>query len=168
MPALAPGQIWQGPPIDRIGRVWSDDPEIARLVGRVTARRMPVDDAVAEIEAFAAALDHDRGPRLTLLFAGIFQRIDDQRGDAIAAIKRYTRAQRGMVDALSAEVAELERLNQDPGGNATRIADLSAAIEIERRIFADRRRALRPLCEQPVLLEERLGALARAIMAHLG
>ena len=72
-----------------------------------------------------------------------------------------------MVDALSAEVAELEALQLDPVANADRIQDLAGSIEINRRIFADRRRALRPLCEQPVLLEERLGALARTIMAHL-
>lgn len=107
-------------------------------------------------------------PRLTVLFAGIFQRIDETRSGTIAAIKRYTRAQRSMVDAMSAEVAELENLRQDPEKNAERIQDLAGSIEINRRIFADRRQALRPLCEQPVLLEERLGALARAIMAHLG
>ena len=78
------------------------------------------------------------------------------------------RAQRTVVDALSDQVAALEALQRDPAANADEIADLTAGVEISRRIFADRRRALRPLCEQPVVLEERLGALARVIMASLG
>ena len=57
-----------------------------------------------------------------------------------------------MVDDMSAEVAELETLQQAPDQNAERIAELTESIAINRRIFADRRRALRPLCEQPRML----------------
>jgi len=168
VPSLSAGQIWRGPPIEDIGAQWHDDPEIASLVGTVTSRRVPIEDAVARTEAFAGGLEADGGERLTVLFAGIFQRIDETRSDAITAIKRYTRAQRSMVDAMSAEVAELQNLRQEPEKNAERIQDLTESVDINRRIFADRRQALRPLCEQPVLLEERLGALARTIMAELG
>lgn len=167
VPTLSAGQVWQGPPIDEIGTQWSDDPEIVSLVNTVTSRRIPIDEAVDRTEAFAGGLDAGGHRRLTILFAGIFHRIDESRADVITAIKRYTRAQRTMVDAISAEVAELEELRQEPVKNAERIQDLAGSIEINRRIFADRRRALRPLCEQPVLMEERLGALARTIMAHL-
>ncbi len=167
VPTLAAGQIWSGPPIDAIGDQWSADGDVAGIVNAVTSRRVPIEEAVDQAKAFAEGLDPGDQDRLVLLFAGIFQRIDEARSDAITAIKRYMRAQRGMVDALSAEVAELEALQLDPAANADRIQDLTGSIEINRRIFADRRRALRPLCEQPVLLEERLGALARTIMAHL-
>ena len=113
-------------------------------------------------ESWTAKIDFfDYGP-------GIFQRIDDSRANAITAIKRYARGQRSMVDTMSADLAELDELRQEPAKNAERIEDLTGKIEINRQIFADRHRALRPLCEQPVLMEERLGALARAIMAHLG
>ncbi len=168
VPTLAAGQIWAGPPIDDIGGQWADDRDVAGLVNAVTSRRTPIEDAVDQAKAFAQGVEPGQEHRLTLLFAGIFQRINESRTDAITAIKRYMRSQRGMVDSLSAEVAELEVLQQDPAANAERIEDLTGSIEINRRIFADRRRALRPLCEQPVLLEERLGALSRAIMAHLG
>ena len=168
VPTLAAGQIWSGPPIDGIGGQWSGDSDVAGIVNQVTSRRVSIEEAVDQAKAFAEGLEPGEQDRLTLLFAGIFQRINESRTSAITAIKRYMRAQRGMVDALSAEVAELEALQQDPTANAERIEDLTGSIEINRRIFADRRRALRPLCEQPVLLEERLGALARTIMAHLG
>lgn len=141
---------------------------MAGVVTTVTSRQVPIEEAVDRAKAFSAGLEPGEDERLTLLFAGIFQRISESRTDAITAIKRYMRSQRGMVDALSAEVAQLEELQQDPAANADRIADLTRSIEINRRIFADRRRALRPLCEQPVLLEERLGALARTIAAHFG
>lgn len=168
VPSLSAGQIWRGPPIDDIGRQWSDDSEIVSLVSAVTSRRLPIDEAGDRTQAFANGLDSGQTERLTVLFAGIFQRIDESRTSSIAAIKRYARAQRGMLDGMSAELAELDALRQEPTKNAGRIQDLTGNIEINRRIFADRQRALRPLCEQPVLMEERLGALARAIMAHLG
>ena len=168
VPTLAAGQIWAGPPIDDIGNRWSDDRDVAGVVSSVTSRRVSIEDAVDDAKAFAEGLEPGEQERLTLLFAGIFQRINESRTNAITSIKRYMRSQRGMVDALSAEVSELEQLQQDPAADAERIAELTGSIEINQRIFADRRRALRPLCEQPVLLEERLGALARAIMAHLG
>ena len=168
VPTLAAGQIWNGPSIEEVGDRWADDRDVVGVVNSVTSRRVSIEEAVDSAKAFADGLEPGEQDRLTLLFAGIFQRINESRTDAITAIKRYMRAQRGMVDALSAEVSELEQMQQDPAANAARIEDLTASIEISRRIFADRRRALRPLCEQPVLLEERLGALARTIMAHLG
>lgn len=168
VPSLAAGQIWSGPPIDEIGSAWADDSDIAGIVNTVTSRRTPIEEAVDRAKAFAEGLDPAEQHRLTLLFAGIFQRINESRTDAITAIKRYMRAQRTVVDALSDQVAALEALQRDPAANADEIADLTAGVEISRRIFADRRRALRPLCEQPVVLEERLGALARVIMASLG
>lgn len=168
VPTLSAGQVWRGPSIDEIGASWSDDPDIAGIVNTVTSRRVSIEEAVDRTKAFTEGLEASEQDRLTLLFAGIFQRINESRTDAITAIKRYMRAQRGMVDALSDQVTALEALQQDPETSADRIADFAAGIEISRRIFADRRRALRPLCEQPVLLEERLGALARTIMAQLG
>ena len=168
VPSLSAGQIWRGPPIDEFGGQWPGDPEIVSLVDAVTSRRVPIDEAVDRTDAFASGLDAAQTERLTVLFAGIFQRIDESRTSSITAIKRYSRAQRTKVDAISAELAELEELRKEPAKNAERIQDLAGSIEINRRIFADRHQALRPLCEQPVLMEERLGALARAIMAHLG
>ncbi|NNG05905.1 MAG: hypothetical protein HKM95_17635 [Inquilinus sp.] len=167
VPTLSPGQIWQGPPIDDLGAAWRDDPEVAALVERVTSRRMSLEDATAATDRFAGELRHDRTRRLTLFFAGTFEQINESRMQAIAAIRRYARTQVVLIDRLSAQVREIENLEADLAADAERIRDLGESIEMDRRIFADRRRALRPLCEQPVLLEERLGVLARAAMVHL-
>ena len=167
VPSLSPGQIWQGPPIDDVGTAWRDDSEVAELVERVTSRRMSLPDAAAATTRFAEQLTIDRTRRMTLFFAGAFEDINESRSQAIAAIRRYARSQIALVDRMSAQVREVESLEADPSGDAERIADLKEGIEMDRRVFADRRRALRPLCEQPVLLEQRLGVLARAAMAQL-
>ena len=45
---------------------------------------------------------------------------------------------------------------------------LSGRVQWDTRVFEDRRRALTYVCEAPVLIEQRLGALARTIAAAMG
>jgi hypothetical protein len=48
------------------------------------------------------------------------------------------------------------------------VADLSNRVQWDTRVFEDRRRALAYVCETPVLIEQRLGALARTVAAAMG
>ena len=49
----------------------------------------------------------------------------------------------------------------------TRRAELEEQILWDSRIYDERERSLTYICEQPVLLEQRIFALAREIMNHL-
>lgn len=55
---------------------------------------MPVEEAYAEIDGFAATLDGDRNGPLTLLFTGLLQTINAARSEIIAGIERYAPANR--------------------------------------------------------------------------
>lgn len=157
VPSLTPAAVWTGPAIDGADD-WRQDDEVADLVVRLSQRRVPLEEAEAEIAEFAEALpENERDARLTALFAGLFQTMNAERGEIIEGIERFARRQK--------ELAEEIRRMSGEGGDTTR----SVATEAERelywahRIFEERRRSLPYICEVPRLVERRLFALGRTI-----
>ncbi|HEY0835489.1 MAG TPA: hypothetical protein VGE72_16420 [Azospirillum sp.] len=163
VPTLAPGQIWSGAPIEGKEGAWRDIPGSAPVVALALNRSADVEQAEAAVERFSETLGPDRNAALTALFAGIFDGINRERGEAIAAILRYARQQRTLLDRVAEDLARLETLPQQ----SPEASEVRERIAWNRRILDDRRRYQTAVCEQPVQLEQRLGRLARAIAAHL-
>jgi hypothetical protein len=138
------------------------------VVATVSARRTPIDGAKRAIEDFAGGLGADRNALLTALFAGIFDTINADRETMIHGIERYALRQRALGQKIAEASVRLEDMRRnsisetDPG-----FQELSAQLSWDIRIFEDRERSLSAICEQPVVLEQRLFALAREIVAHL-
>ncbi len=170
MPEISAGMVWAGPAVLEGDRRWRESPEIADLVGRIWKRRMPVEEAYAEIDRFAATLGADRNEALTLLFTGLLQTINALRSEIMAGIERYTRRQIALADRIRMMSAQLNALRAKDGPNE---AERAEARELEQkffwdtRIFDEREQSLSYVCESPVLREQRLFALARRIMSHL-
>lgn len=166
VPELSAAAVWAGPPIEQAAGRWRDDPQVVALVEKIAARRTPLEEAEAGIEAFAAGLpEAEREDRLTLVFAGLFQTFDRERSDVIAGIERYGRKQKAMADRIRAEQAELSELRRAAAeaGDAARAEQLNNQVLWETRIFNERRNSLTFVCEVPTLIEQRLYLLARAI-----
>lgn len=164
VPKLSPGQIWAGPPVDEVpAGAWNQDPEVAALVAQAADRRVPTDKLVAAMDAFAGPLGPDRDKRLTLLFAGVFDTMQGERDKALEAIRRYSRLQRELLDRIAGNVGKLSSLREDDPARA----EVQESLTWDRRVLDDRRRMLATLCERPGLIERRLGAVSRAIAAHL-
>ncbi len=163
VPVLTPAAVWTGPAIDDTSGDWRADGEVADLVARLSQRRMPMEEAEAEIEAFADALDEASADRLTLLFAGLFQTMNRERGDIIEGIERYARRQRQVADTVRTMAAEFGALQRDPGADPASIAEARTQLEWQTRIFNERRASLPYVCEVPRFVEQRLFALGRAI-----
>lgn len=169
-PRLSAGAMWAGPPVDQIGRGWVEDAEVAELVPDLAARRTPVEEAEARIADFAAGLGPDRNRSLALLFAGTFQRIDRERQEIISGIARYAEKQRALsesLDALRAEIAELAAIEDPSFDQQDRLEALEDELAWKTRIHREREQSLVYVCESPVLLEQRIFTIARAIMEHL-
>ena len=94
VPALTPAAVWTGPSLDAVGADWRDDAEVADMVRRLSQRRSALEEAEAEIDTFAAGLEPDESRRLILLFAGLFETMNAERGEIIEGIERYARRQR--------------------------------------------------------------------------
>jgi hypothetical protein len=170
VPVISAATVWTGPEVADDDRRWQDQADIAGLVQRTASRRMPLEDAYAAIDAFAARLGADRREKLTFLFAGLLQTINLERAQIMQGIERYTRRQKELANKIKAERAELDLLRAQPALNeeqAARRKDLEQAFQWDARVFDERRESLSYVCEAPVLLEQRIFALARHVMSLL-
>lgn len=166
---ISPAQVWSGPPLDAVDEAWRDDSALADLAGIIASRRTEIADAKAKIADFAAAAGADSNQRLTLLFAGVLATINAERSSIMAGIGRYARRQHQLADKIASEAAELDQLPAE-GGTADEVArreDLSDVQTWDTRIFRERERSLRYVCELPTLLEQRAFTLGREIAAAL-
>jgi uncharacterized protein YhaN len=164
VPEIAPAVIWPGPPIDSVDGA-ATNPLIDELATELAARRVPIEEATAQVEQFAQTLaDEQKNEQLTGLFARTLEVINNDRSSIIQGIKKYARGQR----ALAATITEKnERLSELPTDQVLERDALIAERDWDIRIYDDRERSLTYLCEQPVLLEQRAFALARAIASNL-
>ncbi|MDJ0931730.1 hypothetical protein [Breoghania sp.] len=143
--------------------MWANDGEVARLGTQIAARRIPLATAGKRVNAFARGLDTKHDERLTALFGRTLQIINADRASLIAGIKHFARKQA----ALTARVRESRvALKSDTLSDEKR-AGLEQILAWDLRIYEDREKLQKYLCEQPVLLEQRAFALGRIIGAHL-
>jgi hypothetical protein len=163
VPQIAPAAIWPGPPIQQVNG--PANPRIDELAGELSARRVPMEEATAQVEAFAASLDDaQKNEQLIRLFLRTLEIINRDRSSIIEGIKEYARGQRALAQSIN---EKNERLIDLPKDQVLERDALVAERDWDVRIYDDRARSLTYLCEQPVLLDQRAFALARAIAEHL-
>lgn len=168
VPEIAAGQVWNGPPVEEIGESWREDTAISSLAQKLSQRRTSLEEAKTLIGNFAGGLQGDKSRPLTALFAGTLSLINSERTAIIAGIGRYTKRQRALSKRIEDEMAELSRLPQDDSEDSiSQRQDLLDVQAWDVRIFQEREKSLRYVCEQPVLLEQRAFAIGRDILAHL-
>lgn len=159
--------VWTGPPIDTAAQTWRNDQAIVDLVAKISARRTSIEEAEKLIADFASTAKEKRAERLTTLFAGVYERLQSERQDVLAGLERYGRKQKDLAEKLRAETQGLREEQDKKPSDPQKVKELSDALQWDLRIFDDRRQALGYVCETPALIEQRLGALARAILAAM-
>jgi hypothetical protein len=167
VPTLSAASIWAGPPIDDYLKTWTDNRDVASLATRAISRSVPEEEATQAIDSFAESIKDDRERTLTMLFAGIFEEANRTRSKAIDGIRRFSRAQQEQLRNMNATVAELDRTRAAQPQDAAKVKELTEQLSWQRRIIEERHRSLGALCEQPVIVERRLGTLVRAIASHM-
>jgi hypothetical protein len=167
VPTLEAGQMWSGPPLDAAAGK-PVPAEVDRLAGELIGIDLPAEALDAKVKAFAEqAPSEQRTARLALLFATALDRLNAQRAELINGIKRYAKRQHALADKITAETRELDAARREAGGDPARLQELQASHDWDTRVFTDRQRQLRLVCDQPVRLEQRAFALARTIQGHL-
>jgi hypothetical protein len=165
---IALASVWSGPAIE-VTQDWRGDAEISALVTRISQRRTPLDEAQSAIADFARRLgENEKNAKLMLLMAGLFDRLNSERAAVIAGLERYGRKQKDMAERVKSEIEALNAAQSEQNADRQKLDDLSNRVQWDTRVFEDRRRALTYVCEAPVLIEQRLGALARTIAAAMG
>lgn len=158
-PHLSLAQVWTGPVSDA-----KPSPEIAALAAGLAQRRLPVEEAEAQIATFAQTATPDD---LATLMQAIFARVEPQRTALIQGIGRYAARQQGLARQIEDRRAKMAELEQADPPDFDAIDAEEKALDWDTRIFTERRQSLTYVCETPVLLEQRLFALGRAIAGHL-
>ena len=163
VPELSVVAMWAGPPLDDAARAWENDPKIKDLVPRLAARRLPLADAERSVAEFITGSAAEREQKAKLLFAGLFDRLNRERTEVMNGIERLNRRQQELADRLRSDIAELHKVQDAPTPDAAKLAQMAHQVEWTTRIFEDRRKSIRFVCEVPVLIEQRLFALGRVV-----
>jgi DNA polymerase III alpha subunit len=162
VPELSVVAMWGGPPLDDAAKAWDADPKVKDLVPRLAARRVPLADAEKSVAEFVTGSAAEREQKAKLLFAGLFDRLNRERTEVMNGIERLSRRQQELADKLRADIAELHKAQDTQGTDPDKVTELVSRVEWSTRIFEDRRKSIRYVCEVPVQIEQRLFALARA------
>jgi hypothetical protein len=167
VPQMSIAAIWDGPSIADIGNAWEDNPALKELVVRLAARRTPLDAAQKAIAEFIGDDPAEKQERATKLLAGLFDTLNQQRAEVIKGIERIDRRQKDLADKIRSDVATLRELQDRPEQDQSKINALAGEIEWSTRIFDERRKTIRYVCEVPTIIEQRTFALARSIRQAL-
>jgi hypothetical protein len=167
VPEISLAAVWNGPALDEAASRWKDDAKVSALVPRLAARRAPLDEAekmIAEFLSDSAAQKNERGK---LLFAGLFDTLNAQRSSVMRGLERVTRKQREAADKIRTDTMALQTLQDAPTPDQAKIDELGNQLVWETRIFEDRRRVVKFVCEVPTAIDQRLFTLGRVIQQEM-
>jgi hypothetical protein len=167
VPEISLAAVWAGPPLDDIKDKWKDDAKVSALVPKLAARRTTLEDAQQLITEFLAGPAADKATAGKLLFAGLFDSLNAQRTSVMNGLERITRKQRDAADQIRSEVSALHALQDASPPDQPKIDDLSNQMVWQTRIFEDRQRVVKFVCEVPTAIDQRLFALGRMIQQEI-
>jgi hypothetical protein len=167
VPEISVAAVWAGPPLGDASQKWKEDPQVSALVPRLAARRTPLEEAEKTIGDFLAGAAMQKVEKGTLLFAGLFDALNAQRSSVMSGIERVTRKQREAAEKIRDDTLALQALQDATPKDDTKIDELSNQLVWETRIFEDRRRVVKFVCEVPTSIDQRLFALGRMIQQQM-
>ena len=162
---LSVASFWSGPAVDPATANWRQDAGVAGLVGTITQRRLPMDQAVARVAAFAKTADKPR--ELPLLFAGVFNVLSRERDTVLDGLDRFGQRQKVLASGLRQEGEDLRHAQTSTPPDDAKVADLTQHLLWDQQFFETRRQSLRYACDIPTTIEQRLYGLAKAIQDNL-
>ncbi len=167
VPEISIAAVWSGPAIDDVGTSWKDDAKIAELVAKLAARRIPLEQAQKDIFDFLTGTAEEKTRKGKLLFAGLFDTLNAQRTSVMNGLERVMRKQREAVEKVRGDTIALQEMQSSATRDEAKIEELGNQLNWETRIFEDRRRVMKFVCEVPTAIDQRLFALAREIQQDM-
>ena len=167
VPEISIAAVWAGPPLDDVQSKWKDDPAIAALVAKTAARRLSLDEAERDIKDFLASSANDKVTAGKLLFAGLFDTLNAERSTVMNGLERVMRKQREAADKIRADTVALQTIQSEASPDQQKVDELSNQVLWETRIFEDRRKVVKFVCEVPTTIDQRLFALSRVIQQEI-
>ena len=166
VPEISLAAVWAGPPLDDIKGKWKDDAKVSALVPKLAARRTSIEDAQKAIAEFLGS-SADKTTAGKLLFVGLFDTLNAQRSSVLNGLERITRKQRTAAEKIQSDAAAMQALQGASSPDQTRIEELGNQLVWQTRIFEDRQRVVKFVCEVPTAIDQRLFALSRVIQQEM-
>jgi hypothetical protein len=167
VPEISLAAVWAGPSLDDAADKWKNNAKVSALVSKLGARRIPLDDAQKAITEFLAGPAAEKVTAGTLLFAGLFDTLNAQRSSVLNGLERVTRKQREAADKIRSDTLALQVLQDASPPDQAKVDELGNQLVWETRIFEDRRRVIKFVCEVPTAIDQRLFALGRTIQQEI-
>jgi hypothetical protein len=167
VPEISLAAVWAGPPLDDVSDKWKTDAKVSALVAKSAARRFPLEEAQKAITEFLTAAETEKAAEGRLLFAGLFETLNAERSSVMNGLERLTRKQREAADQIRSHTLTLQELQGASPPDQPKIDELGNQLVWETRIFEDRRRVIKFVCEVPTAIDQRLFALGRTIQQAL-
>jgi len=167
VPEISLAAVWAGPALDDVQTKWKDDAKVSALVSKLSARKTPLDEAEKSVKEFLAGSATDKTTNAKLLFAGLFETLNAQRAQVMVGLERVSRKQRDAADNIREETLALQALQGVTPRDEAKVEALSNELIWKTRIFEDRHKVVRFVCEVPTSIDQRLFALGRVIQQEL-
>jgi hypothetical protein len=159
---------WVGPPIETV-TAWRQDASAAGLVKLLASRRIPVEDAVKALKSFAEKIPAgERNAKLTVVFVGLLDSVNEYRTSVINGIERFNRRQKSRALEIEAEGVQLSELQKAAPSSPAAQASYDKALELydwNTRVFEDRRQNLPLACEIPPAIDGRTFEIVKELQA---
>ncbi|WJR79862.1 hypothetical protein [Bradyrhizobium sp. NP1] len=166
VPEISLPAVWAGPSLDDVQDKWKDDAKLAALVARLAARRTPLEEAQKDASEFITS-STDKLAAGKQLFAGLFDTLNAQRSSVMNGLERVMRKQRTAAEKIRSDTLALQALQDASPPDQPKIDELSNQLIWETRIFEDRRRVVKFVCDVPTTIDQRLFALGRVIQQEM-
>lgn len=164
VPELSAGVFWTGELLSE--NVWRNRPDVIELADAVTARDLSLEHAVARVEEFLNKQTGDKAEVASMLVGAMTVAANVRRDQVLEGIKRFSKRQQMMLERMQEQTGKIESIERDDS-STTVLEELRARQKWDIRVFEEREKLSAVLCEQPVLLEQRLFSLGRSIAAYL-
>jgi hypothetical protein len=167
VPDLSAASMWNGPSIADVGDTWQNDAKVQDLVERIAARRTSLDAAQKAVTEFIVGTPAEKQQKAKLVFAGLLDTLSTERQEVMDGLERVSRKELDLAAKIKSDVTDLRDLEDKPDADQSKVKNLGDEVEWSTRIFEDRRKTIRYVCEVPGTIEQRLFTLARAIQQTL-
>jgi hypothetical protein len=166
VPEISVAAVWAGPPLDDVAGQWKEDATVGSLVSKLAARRTTLEESQKAVTDYLKnAADKTAGGKL--LFSGLFDILNGQRSQVMNGLERITRKQRDAAEKIRADTIALQALQGEASRDQAKVDELGNQLVWQTRIFEDRQRVIKFVCEVPTAIDQRLFALSRMIQQEI-
>jgi hypothetical protein len=167
-PTFSLASVWAGPALDLGSQSWRNESDVTDLEAKMAERRVPTADVEAAITDFKAKAGADASAKLLRAFAAAFADLSQQRTQILDGLERFGRNQLALADHIRAENEAVQKAADESGaGQGPPSSVPQDRLQWDIRVFTDRRQTITYVCETPTLIEQRIGAIARAVQQAL-